>query len=284
MSTLHLMLPKGRIFDKVAQLLAEAGIEVRLSTRSYRPFISDDSIQVKIMKPQNIPSLIELGSHDAGFTGFDWVLETGSRVQEILDLEFDPVQVVAAVPKETPLKVLKNKRIIVASEYPEISRTYLEKEGFNFVLIRTYGATEVFPPEDADMIIDNTSTGQTLRENQLKIIGTLLTSSTRFIANSKALEDPWKKEKIDELTLLFQSILDARRRVMLEMNVPRDQLEAVVNILPCMRSPTVSTLYQEEGFAVKAAVLRSEASKIIPLLKKFGATDILEYEIRKVVV
>ncbi len=284
MSKLRLMLPKGRIFDKVAQLLAEAGIEVKLSTRSYRPHVSDDSIQVKVMKPQNIPSLIELGSHDVGFTGFDWVLETGSQVQEILDLEFDPVQVIAAVPKDTSLAVLKNKRIIVASEYPEISGTYLEKEGFNFVLIRTYGATEVFPPEDADMIIDNTSTGQTLRENQLKIIGTLLNSSTRFIANSKALEDPWKKEKIDELTLLFQSILDARRRVMLEMNVPRDQLEAVVNILPCMRSPTVSTLYQEEGFAVKAAVLRSEASKIIPILKKFGATDILEYEFRKVVV
>lgn len=284
MSTLSLMLPKGRIFEKVAQLLAEAGIEIKLSTRSYRPYVSDSSIQVKIMKPQNIPSLIELGSHDAGFTGFDWVLETGSQVQEILDLEFDPVQVVAAVPKDTSLDVLKNKRIIVASEYPEISRTYLEKEAFNFVLIRTYGATEVFPPEDADMIIDNTSTGQTLRENQLKIIGTLLNSSTRFIANSKSLNDPWKKEKIDELTLLFQSILDARRRVMLEMNVPRDQLEAVVNILPCMRSPTVSTLYQEEGFAVKAAVLRSEASKIIPLLKKIGATDILEYEFRKVVV
>ncbi len=284
MSTLRLMLPKGRIFDKVAQLLAEAGIEVKLSARSYRPFVNDDAIQLKIMKPQNIPSLIELGSHDAGFTGFDWVLETGSKVQQILDLEFDPVQVVAAVPKETSLKVLKNKRIIVASEYPIISRTYLEKGGFNYVLLRTYGATEVFPPEDADMIIDNTSTGQTLRENQLKIIATLLNSSTRFIANPKALEDPWKKEKIDELTLLFQSILDARRRVMLEMNVPKEQLEAVVNILPCMRSPTVSTLYQEEGFAVKAAVLRSEASKLIPLLKKFGATDILEYEFRKVVV
>ncbi len=284
MSILRLMLPKGRIFDKVSQLLSEAGIDVKLSTRSYRPYVSDKNIQVKIMKPQNIPSLIELGSHDAGFTGFDWVLETGSKVQEILDLEFDPVQVVAAVPKDSTPEGLKERRIIVASEYPEISRDFLEKEEYNFVLIRTYGATEVFPPEDADMIIDNTSTGQTLRENQLKIVGSLLSSSTRFIANPKALQDPWKKEKIDELTLLFKSILDARKRVMLEMNVPKDQLEAVVKILPCMRSPTVSTLYQEEGFAVKAAILRSEASTIIPLLKKIGATDILEYEFRKVVV
>ncbi len=284
MSLLRLMLPKGRIFDNVVRLLEEAGIEINLSTRGYRPFVSDSSIEVKIMKPQNIPSLVELGSHDAGFTGLDWILETEAGVKEVLNLGFNPVQIVAAIPYNSSLTELKKKRIVVASEYQLLAEKFLQEQGFDYVLIRTYGATEVFPPEDADMIIDNTSTGQTLKENHLSIVSTLLNSSTRFIANPQALEDPWKKEKIEELKLLFQSILDARTRVMLEMNVPREQLETVVKILPCMRSPTVSTLHREEGFAVKAAVPRDEAARIIPILKKFGATDILEYELRKVVI
>lgn len=284
MSCLQMMLPKGRIYENVAQLLSEASINVKPSPRGYRPYVSSQDIKVKIMKPQNIPALVELGSHDCGFTGLDWVIENQAAVEIILDLGFDPVEIVAAIPKDQSIAMLKQKRIVVASEYPRLSEKFLKEQRLNFVLLRTYGATEVFPPEDADMIIDNTSTGQTLRENNLEIQNVILKSSTHFIANKEALNNPWKKEKISELKLLFQSIIDARKRVMLEMNVPAEKMEEVVNILPAMRSPTVSPLYQQQGFAVKVAVLREEASQIIPLLKKHGASDILEYEFRKVVV
>jgi ATP phosphoribosyltransferase len=165
-----------------------------------------------------------------------------------------------------------------------LTRDFLKKEGFRYKFLRTYGATEVFPPEDADMIIDNTATGNTLREHKLKIYKVIMESTTRFIAGRQTLKDPWKRNKIEELRMLFQSVLDARERVMLEMNVPREKFDRIVKILPCMRSPTVAPLYGEKGFAVKIAVKRSEVVKLIPRLKKLGATDILEYEFRKVVV
>ena len=150
--------------------------------------------------------------------------------------------------------------------------------------MRTFGATEVFPPDDADMIIDNTATGRTLKEHNLRVIGELLKSSTRFIANKEIFEDSRKKEKITEMKMLFQAILDARERVMLEMNIPENRFEEIVKILPCMRSPTVAPLFGEKGFAVKVAVKIEETTKLIPKLKRLGATDILEYEIRKVVL
>ena len=150
--------------------------------------------------------------------------------------------------------------------------------------MRTYGATEVFPPDDADMIIDNTSSGRTLKKHKLKIIDTIMESSTRFIANKQSLKDKWKHEKINEMMTLFQSVLDARCRVMLEMNVPNDKFEKIIKMLPCMRSPTIAPLYGEQGYAVKIAVKKHDVVKLIPMLKKYGATDILEYEFKKVVI
>ncbi len=279
-----MVIPKGRIFDKVALLLKEAGIGLISNHRIYIPRIQDPEIEAKIMKPQNIAQLIELGSHDIGFTGFDWIKETGAEVEQLLDLELDPVKVVSAVPTNIAPEDLFKRKIVVASEYENISRKYLEHAGYEFLLLRTFGATEAFPPQDADMIIDNLSTGQTLADHSLKILDVILESSTRMIANRAALEVPEKKEKIEELVLLFQAVLNARQRVMLEMNVPKDKLEAVIRILPCMRAPTVAPLYQESGFSVKSAVERSKTLKLIPCLKKMGATDILEYEFRKVVI
>ncbi len=284
MEKLRLMIPKGRIFEKVVKLLNESGIYLEGDERAYRPKANDPTIEVKLMKPQNIPKLIELGAHDVGFTGFDWITDNNADVKEIMDLKFDPVKIVAAIPDHLSVEELKKKKIVVASEYENISKSYLDKEGYKFVFLRTYGATEVFPPDDADMIIDNTATGRTLEANKLRIIETIIQSSTRFIANKDSLNDPWKREKIDEIEMLFRSILVARERVMLEMNVPKEKLEEIVNFLPCMRSPTVSPLYGENGFAVKVAVRDSEAVKLIPQLIKLGATDILEYKLRKVVV
>ncbi len=284
MNKLRMVIPKGRIYSNVIDLLNDSVFGVETATRVYIPRVDDHEIEAKIMKPQNIPKLVELGSHEVGFTGRDWVLETQADVEEIIDLKFDNVKIVAAIHSSLLDVNLKNKKIIVASEYEKIASNFLKQQNYNFVLIRTYGATEVFPPEDADMIIDNTSTGRTLREHNLHIIHTVLESSTCFIANKQALEDPWKRQKIEEMKMLFQAVLDARNRVMLEMNVAKEKFEEIIKILPCMRSPTVSPLYAEQGYAVKVAVKKNEVVKLIPLLKKYGATDILEYEFRKVVL
>jgi len=281
---LKIVIPKGSIFEGVIRLFNDAGIYININERVYRPVVNDPELQIKILRPQNIPDLIEIGSHDAGFTGKDWVIESNADVIEIMDLKLNPVKIVSAIPEATEISPLRKKRIIVASEYERLTRDFLKKEGFRYKFLRTYGATEVFPPEDADMIIDNTATGNTLREHKLKIYKVIMESTTRFIAGRQTLKDPWKRNKIEELRMLFQSVLDARERVMLEMNVPREKFDRIVNILPCMRSPTVAPLYGEKGFAVKIAVKRSEVVKLIPRLKKLGATDILEYEFRKVVV
>jgi ATP phosphoribosyltransferase len=283
MSRLKLVIPKGRIHNAVVELLADSGLRLTAGGWPYAPRTNSPEIEVKIMKPQNIAQLIELGSHDAGFTGYDWIVETGVRVAEIMDLGLDPVKIVSAAPAATVRQGFPAKKIVVASEYENISRRYLEEKRFDYHFLRTYGATEAYPPQDADMIIDNMMTGQTLLDHGLEVMDVLLESSTRFIAWEEVLLDGWKREKIEELKMLFSAVLNARRRVMLEMNVPRDKLEEVVGVLPCMRAPTVSPLYRDLGYAVKAAVPKEEAARIIPLLKRLGATDILEYEFRKVV-
>ncbi len=284
MLKIRMAVPKGRIFEKVVDLLSESGIYIKKSARSYRPIVNDMQLEIKILKPQNIAKLVEYGSHDVGFTGLDWIEETGADVVKLMDLGFDPVKIVSAKPKELPEEELYNKKIVVASEYENISKKYLNSKKMNYVFLRTFGATEVFPPDDADMIIDNTSTGSTLREHNLEIVDVIMESSTYLIANKESLENKEKREHIEELEMIFKSILDARKRVMLEMNVPKDKLDTIVDFLPCMRAPTVSPLFGEQGYAVKTAVLKTEVRKIIPKLKKLGATDILEYELKKVII
>ena len=180
-----------------------------------------DWLDAKIMKPQNVGELLELGSHDAGFTGIDWIQESGADVDEVMDLGFDRVRIVAAVPAELDDQALRRKKIVAATEYVNLAKAWLDAEGFDYRVVRTYGATEVFPPDDADMIIDNTSTGQTLRDNGLRIVSTILESSTRFVASKAALAGREKRGRIEELAMLFRAVLDGRERVMLEMNVPK---------------------------------------------------------------
>jgi ATP phosphoribosyltransferase len=280
---LRLVIPKGRLYAEVVRLLNDSGFGVEADERVYCPKVAWPNTEAKIMKPQNIPKLIELGSHDVGFTGADWVLETGASVQEVMDLDFNPVRIVAAVPGFLSERTLKRRTIVAASEYERIARNFLDEHGYSYVFLRTFGATEVFPPDDADMIVDNIATGRTLREHGLRVLAVLLESTTRVIVHPEALRDPWKKEKIGEMALLLRSVLDARRRVMLEMNVPADKLEALIRALPCMRSPTVAPLYGQSGYAVKVAVERDKAARLIPRLKKMGACDILESRFEKVV-
>jgi len=282
MKKLKIAIPKGRINEKVVRLLAEIGINLSTNGRNYKPKASDSEIEIKLLKPQNIPKLVEMGSQDIGFTGFDWVIEQRADVEELLDVGFNPVKIIAAVPKEVGKTILKSK-VRVVSEYENISRTFLEKQGIDYTFIRAYGATEVFPPEDADMIIDNTSTGTTLEDNGLKIIENIMCSSTRMIANKEAMEEKWKVKKINQILMLIKSVLSARKKVLLEMNVSSDKMDSLIPILPCMRSPTISKLYNEEGYAVKIAVDNEDVKELLPILKEEGATDILVYKIEKVV-
>jgi ATP phosphoribosyltransferase len=282
MDKLKILLPKGRIYENVIGLLSGAGIKVDLPERAYRPTVNQDDLEAKVMKPQNIGKLLELGAHDVGFTGRDWIVESKADVEEIMDLGFDKVRIVAAVPTEIDDHTLAHKRVIVATEYEQIARDWLESRKMNYLIVRTYGATEVFPPDDADMIVDNTATGRTLQENGLRIVDTILQSSTRMFASKEALKNPAKKQKIEELKMLFEAVLDARDKVMLEMNCSKDKFDTLVKGIPAMRSPTVAPLYGDDGYAIKIAVNKSEVPVLLPKLKKLGATDILEYELRKV--
>ncbi len=281
---LRLVIPKGRLHRAVVGVLNECGVGVEVDDRVYVPRVADPDIDAKLVKPQNIPQLVEIGAHDAGFCGLDWVRESGARVDEVLDLGFDPVRIVAAVPEGTPPDSLAGRTLVVASEYENLTRKFLEGRGYRYVFLRTYGATEVFPPDDADMIIDNVASGRTLGRHRLQPLAELMSSSTWFIANPGARADPWKREKIAQLRMLLQSVLDARERVMLEMNVPAARLADVVAVLPCMRSPTVARLFTDDGYSVKAAVPRAGLARLLLTLKGLGAGDILETEFRKVLL
>jgi len=281
--TLKLVLPKGRINTKVLQLLSDCGIKLVGGDRDYRPKSFGFDLDVKLLKSQNIPSLIEMGQHDIGFAGLDWIKERNSKVEVLKELNYDPVKIVACIPEDWDWQEMQQRKLIVASEYKNISSDYLNRLGLDYQLLRSYGATEVFPPEDADMIIDNTSTGSTIRANRLKIVDTVMTSSTQFIANAKVMKDTGKRQEIEDLLTLMQAVINGRERVLLEMNCGKDNIESIVDLLPSMRYPTVSPLYQDKGFAVKAAVKKSQIRDLIPKLIAAGASDILETAIRKAI-
>jgi ATP phosphoribosyltransferase len=285
---LKLVIPKGRLQDKAVALLESIGISLTFSTRSYRPICSDPDIEIKLLKPQNITSLIALGRHDVGFAGYDWLLENNldksPDITELLDLGYNKVRLIAAVPDDIAENDRwKSMRLVVASEYTNIAQRYLAERRLNAVLIKSHGATEALPPEDADMIIDNTSTGATLVANHLTIVDEILQSTTRVFASTAALNEPGKREKLEQMKMLMQSTLNAQRKVLLEMNVSQDDLEKLVNKLPAMRTPTVAPLYGQEGYAVKAAVPSKDVSTLIPQLLELGARDILEYRLEKLV-
>jgi ATP phosphoribosyltransferase len=281
---LHLALPKGRMYDGVAELLKDAGIEVHASARGYRPCVSLDACEVKILKPQNIVEMLHVGSRDVGFTGADWVAELDAEAVEVLDTGLDPVRIVAAAPTELlDGGELPDRQLVIASEYERVTRSWIASRHLDATFIHSYGATEVFPPEDADVIVDNTATGSTLAANGLEIVDEVMRSSTRLYASPRALDDPAKRQRIEDLKLLLSSVIEARRRVMVEVNAPADRLEAVVAILPCMREATVSPLYGESGFAVKAAVPRDRLPEVIPAIKAAGGSDVVVTRVGQIV-
>lgn len=282
--TVHLALPKGRMEDNVRALLTDAGIKLVFGRRGYRPSLSIEGFETKLLKPQNIVEMLHLGSRDLGFAGHDWVIEKRAELVELFDTGLDPVRIVAAaLPEHGSLDSLRRAPFVVASEYERLTRDWLARERLHGTFVRSYGATEVFPPEDADCIVDNTATGETLQANGLVIVAELLRSSTRLIANPRALEDPVKRERIERLVLLVRSVLDARQRVMVEVNVPAERVDAVTRALPSMREPTMSPLHGDQGFALKAAVPRRDLPRVIPEIKAAGGTDIIVTELAQIV-
>ncbi|MBS0191799.1 MAG: ATP phosphoribosyltransferase [Phycisphaerales bacterium] len=281
---LKLALPKGRMQQGIFALLAEAGIAIRLGSRGYRPQVSLDGIDAKILKPQNVVEMLDSGTRDVGFAGADWVRELNADVVEILDTGLDRVRLVAAAPAGA----VKDGRLgksaaVVASEYERIARGWIERSCPGARFVRSYGATEVFPPEDADCILDITATGDTLRAQGLVEFDEIMESSTRLYASRRAWEQPATRESAERLVLLLRSVLEARGRVMLEVNVTRDALARVASALPCMREPTVSPLRAESGYAVKAAVRRDILPTLIPRIKSLGGTDIVVTQLSQII-
>jgi ATP phosphoribosyltransferase len=281
---LRLALPKGHMQLAVEALLADAGIAVTRGGRSYRPRLSVPGVEVKLLKPQNIVKMLHAGSRDLGFAGADWVAELGAQVTELLDTGLDPVELVAAAPE--PLVAAgwpPSGPLVVASEYERLTQGWIASRGLDARFVRSFGATEVFPPEDADCIVDNSATGGTLEANNLRVVDVLMQSSTRLFAHPAALEDPVKREAIERLVLVLGAVLAARERVMVEVNVSADRLESVIAVLPCMREPTIGALHGDSGYAVKAAVPRKDLPRVIPEVKAAGGTDIVVTRLSQIV-
>ncbi len=282
---LRLAIPKGRMHDGVVGLLQGAGIRLSDTARGYRPHISLPDCEVKVLKPQNIVEMLQMGSRDLGFSGADWVSELDGRLEELQDTRLDPVRLVAAAPVELLEEggLLPERPLVVASEYERLTRSWIRTREIDASFVHSYGATEVFPPEDADLIVDNTATGSTLVANGLHIVDQLMESSTRLYASPEALRDSGRRQAIEDFVLLVRSVLEARSRVMVEVNVLPDRLESVLGVLPCMREPTVSPLAGGAGFAVKAAVPSLELPAVIPVLKSRGGTDLVVTRLAQIV-
>lgn len=290
-SILHLAVPKGRMFDTISKLLSEAGIKLSPSERGYRPKVSLPNVEAKLLKPQNIVEMLAAGSRDVGFSGADWVAEKGADLVEVFDTGLAAVRIVIAAPKAclTPEGKLPARSpynggpLRVAGEMERLGQAWIDEKMPGAQFVRTFGATEVFPPEDADCIIDITQTGATLKANGLEIIDEVMRSSTRLYASHGAMADPDKRARIENLATLLASVLEGRRRVTVEVNVPADKLDGLVQILPCMRHPTIAKLYGEESYAVKSAVPREEVPLLIPQIKAAGGSDIVISPLTQVV-
>jgi len=282
MDKLRILLPKGRLFDNVIQLFSDAGYRIQVSDRSYRPTVECDWIDLKIMKHQNIGDLLAGGSHDAGFTGIDWIKETKSDVEEILNLGFDKMDIMVVSPYQP--EILKNKELIVATDYSNIAQEWLSKSSYICKkIIKTYGSPDVLD-DNIDIIIDHTTLEQ-IHKNKFHIIDTIMESTTRFFTSREAMKDEGKRDKIEKLKMLFEAVLEGRKYVMLEMNVDKEHFDSVISFVKdeCMRSPTIASLHNDMGYAVKIAIPKDDVSWVLNGLKKQGATDILEFSLNKVV-
>ena len=289
---LKLVLPKGSLERATFELFEAADLKVwRGSDRDYRGRIDDPRIEsVAVLRPQEIPTYVDDGFFDIGVTGEDWIAETGANVMKVTALQYSkatdlPVKIVLAVPQSagitSPDQIKPDSRI--STELPNITKAYFERLGIPVRIFLSYGATEAKVPEIVDAIVDLTETGSTLRRNGMEIVDVIMESRTQLIANPVAYEDPTKRQAIDELTILLRGAIDARGRVLVKLNVNRENLDEVVGMLPAMRAPTVSQLTEQDYFAIETIVPKSAINVLIPRLKALGAEDIIEIPVTKIV-
>ena len=289
---LKLVLPKGSLEKATLELFEAADLKVsRNSSVQYKATIDDPRvIDVRILRPQEIPVYVAEGLFDLGITGRDWIEETSSTVESLGELKYskvtsNPVRIIVAVPSDSPYESVAQlpQGVRVSSEYPELTRRYFSDKGINADIKLSYGATEAKVPDIVDCIVDITETGNALRAAGLKIIDTILVSYTELIANPNSYADPAKAHAMRQIRTLLEGVLDARGKVLVKLNVPTDRLESVIAVLPSMKSPTVNELFGGAGYAVESVVEKSGINVLIPALSDAGATDILELPISKIV-
>lgn len=282
-------LPKGSLQDATIEKMAKAGFNISVSSRSYIPYVDDEELEVRLIRAQEISRYVEHGYLDCGITGYDWIQENGSKVHEVGEFLFSkatrqPARWVLAVPESSPIKSVKDlvgKR--VATEVVNLTKKYLRRHKVKAEVEFSWGATEVKAHELVDAIVEITETGSSLRANKLRIVDTLLYSTPRLICNEQAWEDKWKREKIERIALLLKGALDAEAKVGLKMNIARKDLAKLLETLPALRNPTISTLSQEGWVAVETIIDERVVRELIPALKAAGAEGIIEYPLNKVV-
>ena len=287
---LRLGIPKGSLETATVELFARAGYNIRLDKRSYFPSIDDPQIECMMIRAQEMARYVEKGVLDAGLTGCDWVEETGAKVATVTDLiysrqSFSKVRWVLAVPEDSPACCPKDLRgATIATELVATTKKYFATRNIDVNVEFSWGATEVKPPILADAIVDVTETGSSLRANRLRVIDTVLESNTQLIANQDAWKDPWKRRKLEDISLLLLGALDAVGRVGLMLNVEKERLPAVVAALPSLKRPTISPLADSEWVAVNTVVEEQTVRELLPRLKEAGAQGIVEYGLNKVVI
>ncbi|MEI8283509.1 MAG: ATP phosphoribosyltransferase [bacterium] len=287
--TLTIGLPSGSLMEPTIALFAKAGYAISGSSRSYRPSVDDPELRIRLLRAQEISRYIEHGYLDCGITGYDWVQENESHLEEVVKLPYskatsNPTRWVLVVPEDSPVKSvhdLEGKR--VATEAVGITRRFFERAGVNVEVEFSWGATEVKVPDLVDAIVDITETGSSLRANKLRIVDTLMESYPALYANTSAWADEWKQSKIKNLALLLKAALAARDLVGLKMNLPEKSLKKLLEALPALRNPTVSPLAQPEWVAIETVIEEKVVREIIPSLKTLGAEGIIEYPLNKVV-
>ena len=286
---LRLGLPKGSLQESTLKLFRKAGYHISISSRSYYPSFDDPEIEAMLIRAQELARYVEDGILDCGLTGKDWIMEQNAAVHEVAELIYAkeglrPVRWVIAVPNDSKIKSVRDlngKRI--ATELVGFTKRYLKSKGVKAEVDFSWGATEVKPPHLADAIVELTETGNSLRANNLRIIDTILESSTRFIANKKAWQDKWKRRKMENIVLLLKGALAAEEKVGLKMNVPSRSLKRVMSLLSAMHSPTISALSDEGWYALEVMINEKTVRDLIPKLKMAGASGLVEYPLNKVI-
>jgi len=285
---LNLGIPKGSLSESTADLFRRAGFNLNMSSRGYYPSIDDPELNCVMFRAQEMSRYVEDGVVDAGLTGHDWIRENNSNVHEVSELVYSkatarPARWVLAVPNESKVKRPADLQgCIVATELVNVTAEYFKQKGIDVRIEFSWGATEV-KARLVDAIVELTETGSSLRANNLRIVDEILTSTTRFIANKKAYEDSWKREKIDSVALLLSGAIEARAKVGLKLNAPKDKLDTILSILPAELSPTISSLADEKFIAVEAILEAEVERKIVPQLQMAGATGIIVYPLNKVI-